>query len=460
MKPESSILDAMPANVDAEKTILGAVLLDVSAWSQVQQMLKPGDFSLDSHRRIAIAMKILVERDSSVDIVTLQEYLAHRKEASGVLWLAECGGTSYLASLTEGLPRRPAIADYLKIVKDKSLGRQAMSACDAAIHELGEQAESALWNIGTLQKQLDQIVTGSESSDASHVSSFIETVMQEVQEDYSAKATRCIPSGVPWLDDKMGGGFKMAKYTIVAARPKNGKSGLGQSAIAYNCKRGQKCVLFTPEMDKSEVMKNLVPHFTPSLTNRVCHRPDLRTPDQHNLLLRTLEEISDTWLLHIEDGEQDMDKICWSMDRETRKDESVLFVIDHFGLVGGSSDIRKRYVENSTQLRKKIKQKRNCAALALFQLNPVPREYADKRPQPEDLKESKNPLEDAFATILLHRYIDKDTLKFTKQANINVALIRGGGGEPGNVDCEFDTRTLSFLADAKLEFENNSYYVD
>jgi hypothetical protein len=148
----------------------------------------------------------------------------------------------------------------------------------------------------------------------------------------------------------------------------------------------------------------------------------------------------------------DIDQLCWTIDRETRKGEEVLFVLDHFGLLAGpGKDIRARYVENSSRLRKKMKHKK-AALMALFQLLPVPRTIADNRPVQDDLKESKNPLEDCYAMLLLHRYIDSESFKMTRKANINLCLIRGGGA-PGNIDCEFNTHRLCFEADAELDVD-------
>ena len=123
--------NAMPANVDAERTILGAILLDNESFFDDSLDLTAEDFSLDSHRRIFAAMNDilfgLVEGVFHVDIVTLSNELTRRKEIETV------GGVAFLASLTEGLPRRPVIDEYVRIVKDKSRLRKLMLVCSAAI---------------------------------------------------------------------------------------------------------------------------------------------------------------------------------------------------------------------------------------------------------------------------------------------------------------------------------------
>src|SRR5258708_36999988 len=124
-----------PGNVEAEKTILGAILLDNAAHAEAAEKLSADDFSLDAHQRIYIRMTELLNEQRAVDIVTLSNELARNKEIESV------GGVAYLASLTEGLPRRPVIEEYVKIVKDKSLLRRLIAICSAAIARAADPAE-------------------------------------------------------------------------------------------------------------------------------------------------------------------------------------------------------------------------------------------------------------------------------------------------------------------------------
>jgi replicative DNA helicase len=101
----------LPANIDAEKTILGAILLDNAAHSEASERIDADDFSLDSHRRIFLRITDLMNSQRPVDIVT---ELAKNKEVESV------GGVAYLASLTEGLPRRPVIEEYIRIVRTRA----------------------------------------------------------------------------------------------------------------------------------------------------------------------------------------------------------------------------------------------------------------------------------------------------------------------------------------------------
>ena len=151
----TSLLEAgLPANLDAEKTILGAILLDNAAHAEAAEALKPDDFSLDSHRRIFLRMSELMNSAAPSTSSRWPTSWPRYKEVESV------GGVAYLASLTEGLPRRPVIEDYIRIVKDKSMLRRLMGICSAAIARAADQSENA---IGVLDETESQLLEVSET---------------------------------------------------------------------------------------------------------------------------------------------------------------------------------------------------------------------------------------------------------------------------------------------------------
>src|SRR5690348_1458398 len=134
---EYTLESTLPASVDAERSILGAILLDNFAYNQAAEHLRADDFALDSHRRIYSRMVDLAETSRPIDTVTLTEELARRREVEAV------GGVAYLTSLTDGLPRRPNIEHYVKIVRDKALLRGLIHAANTAIARAAEQSDPA-----------------------------------------------------------------------------------------------------------------------------------------------------------------------------------------------------------------------------------------------------------------------------------------------------------------------------
>src|SRR5437762_3300963 len=121
--PDSSL----PANVEAERSILGAILLDNLAYNEAAEHLKPEDFSLDSHRRIFTRMVDLAESSRPIDLVMLVEEMDRRKELQAI------GDVGYISGLVDGVPDRPSIAYYVHIVKEKAQLRGLISAAQVAV---------------------------------------------------------------------------------------------------------------------------------------------------------------------------------------------------------------------------------------------------------------------------------------------------------------------------------------
>ena len=225
----TSIDSGLPANIDAEKTILGAILLDNAAHSEAAEKLEADDFSLDSHRRIFLRMTDLMNEQRAVDIVTLANELARMKEVEAV------GGVAYLASLTEGLPLRPVIEDYIRIVKDKSLLRRLMLICSTAIARAADQSETALEVLGAAESQLLEvgekgITHGLEPLDQIIQNSFgsIDNLYKQSRE-VTGLATDFIEL------DRMTSGLQRGELIIIAARPSMGKTALAIN-IARECR--------------------------------------------------------------------------------------------------------------------------------------------------------------------------------------------------------------------------------
>ncbi len=130
-------ISSLPANVDAERSILGAILLDNFSYNQAAEHLRADDFSLDSHRRIYSRMIDLAESSRPIDMITLIEELDRHKDLQSV------GDVGYISSLVDGVPDRPSIEHYVKIVRDKALLRGLIHAANTAIARAADQSDAA-----------------------------------------------------------------------------------------------------------------------------------------------------------------------------------------------------------------------------------------------------------------------------------------------------------------------------
>src|SRR3989454_2372469 len=132
-----SLAHTLPASVEAERSILGAILLDNLSYNQAAEHLRPEDFSLDSHRRIYSRMMDLAESSRPIDMITLIEELDRRRELEAV------GDVGYVSGLVDGVPDRPSIEHYIKIVRDKALLRGLIHTANSAIARAAEQSDPA-----------------------------------------------------------------------------------------------------------------------------------------------------------------------------------------------------------------------------------------------------------------------------------------------------------------------------
>jgi replicative DNA helicase len=252
--PNLAFDSGLPANIEAEKTILGAILLDNTAHAEAAEKLESEDFSLDSHRRIFLRMTELMNAQRAVDIVTLAAELDLYKERDAI------GGVAYLASLTEGLPRRPVIEEYIRIVKDKSLLRKLMLICSAAIARAADQGESALGVLDETEakllevseqgltqgfQRLDQIVAGSFGT--------IDNLYNQGQHKVTGLAT-----GFYELDD-MTSGLQKGELIIIAARPSMGKTALAINIAQHAAIHDNATVaVFSLEMSKEALLRRIL----------------------------------------------------------------------------------------------------------------------------------------------------------------------------------------------------------
>src|ERR1700676_2213549 len=132
-----TLAHTLPANVEAERSILGAILLDNFSYNEAAEHLRAEDFSLDSHRRIYSRITELMESSPPADFITLIEELRRSKELESI------GGVGYISGLMDGVPDRPSIEHYIKIVRDKALLRGLIHAANAAITRAADQGDPA-----------------------------------------------------------------------------------------------------------------------------------------------------------------------------------------------------------------------------------------------------------------------------------------------------------------------------
>jgi replicative DNA helicase len=387
-------------------TILGAILLDNAAHAEAAEKLDSEDFSLDSHRRIFHRMTELMNNQHAVDIVTLSNELARLKEIETV------GGVAYLASLTEGLPRRPVIDEYIRIVKDKSLLRKLMLICSAAIARAADQGESALDVLGAAETQLMEVSKKGLAQGFQSLEQIVEGSFGTIDNLYrQSREVTGLATGFTQLDI-MTSGLQKGELIIIAARPSMGKTALAIN-IAENAAINGKAIVavFSLEMSKESLLRRML--ASQAWVDQTRLQKGFLGREEHEKLQAALTQLVDTRLF-IDDTAGISLAEMRSRARRLKQNEKGLdlIVVDYLQLMSATvpSSGKKNY-ENRTQEvsaisrgLKALAKELNVPVVALSQLSRAGvQRKDDHRPLLSDLRESGSIEQDADVVAFIHR---------------------------------------------------------
>ena len=436
-----------PTSVHAEMTILGAMLVEPVAIIDATMLLKTDDFALDSHRKIYAAMLQLVELGHGVDIVTVTDYLSKKRELDSV------GGLPYLASLSEGLPRKLSIESYVRIVRDKSLMRQLLSVCDMGMIEASDQSREALDVLNQVTGRLTEIsehaVTGGFSDIAAIVKDSFGSIdaLYEQGREVTGLATHYIEF------DRMTSGLQVSELIIIAARPSMGKTAWAINIAENAAVRGGKVVaVFSLEMSKASLLRRML--ASQALVNSKAIQTGMLMREDRAKLITGLEKLMESKIF-IDDtpGITLAEMRAKARRLKQQQGKLDLIVIDYLQLMTGSSSNAKGF-ENRTQEvsaisrgLKALAKEMKVPVVALSQLSRASEQRGgDKKPLLSDLRESGSIEQDADVVCFIHReeYYDRENEDLKGKAEIIIAKQRNG---PTGVV------SLAYLADY-TRFEN------
>lgn len=406
-----------PANLQAEITILGAMLVEPSAVVEATAYLTTDDFALDSHRKIYSAMLHLVEDRDAVDLVTVMNFLQKKKQLESI------GGLAYLASLSEGLPRKLNIENYVRIVRDRAIMRKMMEVCDMGLLEGTDQSKEGLAVVNDVVARLTAIVQ--EGTTKYEVIGPVE-MARDAEERLinNPPDTTTIPTGIKEIDEFTGGGPRLGELWIIGASPSRGKTTLARQ-IAKNCVwRDVSTYVHSGEMSK-ESWFDVTACLLEGMPAWKVREPKLMNFTEKERLrggIRDLGKmplfISDTANIHI-------DELIWNATEEIRLHGMQLAVYDYAQIIRASGEEKQKVSTVAHRLRQFHKDT-NTVGLLLSQSPRPDGKNVNARPTMFNLKES-GALEEAATVVMLpYRPIDVETGKFTGDDEIIFGKSRWG----------------------------------
>ena len=388
----------LPHNLEAERSVLGAILVHNDAFNLAAQVIDSQDFYRDAHRRIFDRMVALNERHDAIDFVTLKEELARAGE------LDEVGGPAYVASLADGVPRATNVEYYARIVKEKATLRNLIYA-----------ASKIVTNAYEADQESDLILDEAESAifavaDDRLKSGFI--AMRDLVKDSFPKIEKLFEqkrliTGVPtgFVDvDEMTRGLQAGDLVIVAARPSMGKTSLVLNIAQYVASLGDQVVgFFSLEMSKESLFLRLLTSEAQIDGHRLMSGA-IGGNDYHRIS-HALEKLN-SMKLFIDDTANIGVLEMRAKSRRLQAEHGLsLLVVDYIQLMSGRGRFENRTLELASISRslKGLAKELNVPIVVLSQLSRAPESRSDHRPQLSDLRESGALEQDADVVVLIYR---------------------------------------------------------
>ncbi|HEX5316206.1 MAG TPA: replicative DNA helicase [Candidatus Kapabacteria bacterium] len=433
----------LPANVEAERSILGAILLDNFAYNEAAEHLKAEDFSLDSHRRIYTRIQDLAESSRAIDLITLVEELDRHKELQAI------GDAAYISGLLDGVPDRPSIEHYVKIVRDKALLRGLIHTANAAIARAAEQSDTA-----------EEILNDTEASifelSEKRIGRGFLGVLEIVKESFGSvdallqRGQRITGLETHYTDlDEMTSGFQKADLVILAARPSMGKTSLAMNIAENAAIEGKKVIgMFSLEMSREALLLRLL--CSQARVNSHKMRTGSLWREDMQKVVHAMEQLAHAPIF-IDDTPGITLSEMRAKARRLKQSQGALdlIIVDYLQLMSGGKRYENRTQEVSAISRglKALAKELEVPVVALSQLSRAPESRGgDHRPQLADLRESGSIEQDADIVMFIFReeVYNQDDPELQGLAEIIIAKQRNG--PTGRVK-------MAFLKDS-TRFEN------
>ena len=436
-------LKVPPQNLDAERSVLGALMLDKDAIIKIANLIRHGDFYKDDHNMIYEAMVELYEQREPIDVLSLSNRLEEKNQ------LDKIGGSSYLTSLVNTVPSSSNIVHYAKVVQKKSTLRKLIEAASQIV-ELGynesedvekilDEAEQKLF--GVSQKYIKQ--------DFVPIKSILEAAFNRIDELHKGDhQLRGVPTGYPDMDNLLAG-FQKSDLVILAARPSIGKTTLAldlarQIAVQQKVPVG----IFSLEMGADQLIDRMLAAQSGVDLWRL-RTGRLKTGDGDDDFQRIGEAmgILSEAPIFIDDAGSANVMEMRTMARRLQSEHNVgVIIIDYLQLMEGRSgggDSRVNEISEISRALKQLARELNIPIIALSQLSRAVESRSPQIPKLSDLRESGSIEQDADIVMFLYRE-DREKPDTPNKNIVDVIIAKHRNGPVGKISLYFQENSTTF----------------
>lgn len=442
---ETSPKDKIPPhNIEAEQSVLGALLIDKEAIITIADTLEPVDFYKSAHGLIYGAMVDLFERREPIDILSL----SNRLQETGAL--EKIGGRAYLSTLANIVPSAAHIEGYAKIVKHKSTLRKLLSAAQK-ITQLGfNEADDALDTLDQAEQALFAVSQKHLKQNFVHIKNILVDTFNRLDELHQHKGSlRGIPTGFSDVDYKLGG-LQKSDLIILAARPSVGKTTLALDiarnvAVNANVPVG----IFSLEMSKEQLVDRLL-CAEANVGLWKMRTGKLENDDDFARIGDAMGKLSDAPIFIEDSGFVNVMQIRTKARRLKMEHDLGLIVVDYLQLMEGHAGEENR-VQEISQISRALKglaRELDIPVLALSQLSRAVEALSPPIPKLSHLRESGSIEQDADVVMFIYRpsvYKRKEELPHEEQNLAKILIAKHRNGPTGEVNLSFDEERVRFM---------------
>jgi replicative DNA helicase len=439
MPTDATLEKPLPNNLEAERSVLGAILLDNHALNTAIETLRADDFFLDQHRRVFSQMIACSESQQAIDLVTLTEELHRRGD------LEAAGGAPYLASLADGMPRVSNVEHYARIVKEKAMLRNLIHTTHNIQQRAFEGEDSADAILDNAESSIFEIAEDRVKEGLIPIKEIVNKNFERLEKIFrEGKSITGISTGYVELD-KLTSGFQPSELLILAARPSQGKTALALN-LAENIaiRAGLPVALFSLEMSKESLLQRLIASVAQIDAHKF--RTGHLSREDWRRMTEALGTISASPLWIDDAGSISVLEIGAKARRLQRDRELKLLIVDYLQLITARGRFGNRQEEVASISRglKGLAKELQIPVLVLSQLTRAP-ERDERGPQLSDLRESGAIEQDADVVMFIYRpHFFKAGASPEEREETELRIAKQRNGPTDNVKFVFRSRLTRF----------------